>query len=122
MFEDCGGALGRLHLFFGAVGGVDSAEATAEGAADAGVMDGGAFAEEGWPQVFHYRYFMEWSPGECVWAFHGALGVVARETEDVFVREAEDRVEGALAAYCVEELEDGCPRLDRERCSRHTSR
>ena len=103
--EDCGGALGRFHSFFVAVGCVNSAEAAVERAAYAGVMDRSAFAEEGWAKIFFDRDAMKGMPGKLVGAFHGALGVVARESEDVFVGEAEDGVERALASHCVEEFQ-----------------
>src|SRR5271154_4322298 len=50
---------------------------------------------------------MEGVPRELVRALHGPLCVVAREAEDVFIGEAEDRFEGALSADRVDEFEHG---------------
>src|SRR5216683_5114068 len=91
--ENCCGALRRFHALLVAVGGVDATETAVEGASDAGVMDCGAFAEEGWPEIFFDGHAMEGMPREFVGAFHRPFGVVAREAEDVFIRETEDGLE-----------------------------
>jgi hypothetical protein len=86
---------------------MDTAETAVEGAADAGVMDRGTFAEEGRPEVFFYGHAMEGVPGEFVGTFHRPFGVVAREAEYVFIGETEDGLEGTLPADRVDEFEDG---------------
>ena len=50
---------------------------------------------------------MEGMPGEFIRTLHRAFGVVARETEDVFIGEAKDGVEGTLTADRFEEFEHG---------------
>src|SRR5258706_1193462 len=104
--EDCGGAFWRFHALLVAVGGMDTAEAAVEGASDAGVMDRGAFAEEGWPEIFFDGHAMEGVPGEFVGALHRTFGVVAREAEYIFIGETENGLEGTLPADRVEEFED----------------
>src|SRR5260370_4092533 len=107
MAEDCGGALGRFQALLVAVGGVDATETAVEGASNAGVMDCGAFAEKGWPQIFFYGHAMEGVPGEFVRTPHRAFGVIAGEAEDVFIRETKDGLEGTVTADRIEEFEDG---------------
>src|SRR5712691_338402 len=85
--EDCGGALRRFHALLVAVGGVHAAEAAIEGASDACVMDCGAFAEEGWPEIFFNGHAMEGVPRELVWTLHRPFGVIAGEAEDIFIGE-----------------------------------
>src|SRR5882724_1891611 len=80
--EDCGGALRRFHPLFVAVSGMDAAKAAIEGASNAGVMDRGAFAEKGWPEIFFNGHAMEGVPRELVRTLHGPFGVIAREAED----------------------------------------
>src|ERR1700692_1809622 len=106
MGENCGSALRRFHALIVAVRGVDAAETTVEGASDAGVMDCCAFAEEGWPEIFFDRHPMEGVPGKLVRAFHGPFSVIARETKNIFIGEAKNRIEGTVAADCVEKFED----------------
>src|SRR5258705_10456528 len=102
MAENCGGTFRRFHALLVAVGGVDGAEAAVEGASDAGVMDCGAFAEKGGPEIFFNGHAMEGMPWEFVRPLHRPFGVVAGEAEDVFIRETKDRLEGTLSADCVQ--------------------
>src|SRR6266550_4698229 len=104
--ENCGGTLRRFHTLLVAVGGVDAAEAAIEGAPYACVMDCGAFAEEGRPEIFFNGHAMEGVPGELVWTLHGAFGVIAGEAEDVLIGETEDRLERTGTADRVQEFED----------------
>src|SRR3984893_12369910 len=61
--KDRGSALRRFHALLIAVGGMDAAEAAIEGASDAGVMDCGAFAKEGWSEIFFDGHGMARRPG-----------------------------------------------------------
>src|SRR5260370_8047298 len=74
--ENCCGALRRFHALLVAVGGVDATEAAIEGASDAGVMDCGAFAEEGWPEIFFNGHAMEGVPRQPLSSLHRPLAFI----------------------------------------------
>jgi hypothetical protein len=83
---------------------MDTAEAAIERAADAGVMDRGAFAKERGAQVPGDWKAMKGRPRKLVRAFHRPLRVRAMKAEGVLVAQAKDRFERTLSTQRVDKL------------------
>ncbi len=114
MREDGDGAFGRFELLLVAVSRMHTAEAAVEGAADAGMVDGGTLTEERRSQILLHRQPMEGRPGELVWALHRALAVIVAQAERDPCREALHDVEAdaRLAAPRISSrrVSSPCPR------------
>src|ERR1700749_1399259 len=99
MGENGGGTFRRLHTLFVSISSVDTAEAAIKRTADTGVMYRGAFAEERRAKIFFDRKTMERRPRKFIGPLHGPLCVIPWKPEDVFIGEAENRIERSLAAH-----------------------
>ena len=97
MGEDGGGALGRFHLF-AVVHRHHAAEVAAEGTADAGLVDGGAGAQERGADVARGIQPVVGIPGKFGGGTQRALGVVHVEPEGVAPGKAADARQVSAAA------------------------
>src|SRR5262249_44968134 len=73
---------GTLHQLAISINCVHPAETAAEWAADAGVMRGSSFAEEGRPEILFYRHTMKWRPRKSVGPLQEPFGIVTVQAEN----------------------------------------
>ena len=123
MLQDRGRSLRTLESFARTVSGVDSAETAAEGAADAGVVNRGTFAEERRPQVFLRRARDGTaSTGNVSGPFITRSGLWQCCAGAVFVRQARNRTRIRATRAAHPAVQAACLRPVRERHSRHRLR